>query len=299
MQVSISSLIICMLSGILMMSRIHAYHSCFAKPARSFGSRISMARNKEAPSNPVVVVTGASRGIGRAIALALGDAGCKVVINYAANSASADAVVNEILQRSGDKGAQAIALRANCGNPDEVNTMFSQVAEKFGPVDILVNNAGITRDMLAMMMKPKDFTDVIDLNLNGVFYCSQAAFTTSMMRQKRGRIVNIASIVGQIGNPGQANYAAAKGGVLGMTKALAKELGGRGITVNAVCPGFIDSDMTKELNKENILPLIPLKRFGTPEEVAGLVKFLALDPAAGYITGHSFNVDGGLAIGAT
>lgn len=130
MQVSFSSLVICMLSVILMMSRIHAYHSCFAKPARSFGSRISMARNKEVPSNPVAVVTGASRGIGRAIALALGDAGCKVVINYAANSASADAVANEILQRSGDKGAQAIALRANCGNPDEVNTMFSQVAEK-------------------------------------------------------------------------------------------------------------------------------------------------------------------------
>jgi 3-oxoacyl-[acyl-carrier protein] reductase len=162
-----------------------------------------------------------------------------------------------------------------------------------------VNNAGITKDMLAMMMKPTDFTDVIDLNLNGVFFCSQTAFINSMMTQKRGRIVNIASIVGQIGNPGQANYAAAKGGVIGMTRALAKEFGGRGVTVNAVCPGFIESDMTKELNKDTILPMIPMKRFGKPEEVAGLVKFLALDPAAAYITGHCFNVDGGLAIGAT
>lgn len=150
-----------------------------------------------------------------------------------------------------------------------------------------------------MMMKPKDFTDVIDINLNGVFYCSQSAVTTSMMSQKIGRIINLASIVGQIGNPGQANYAAAKGGVIGMTKSMAKELGSRGICVNAVCPGFIESDMTKELNKELYLPSIPLKRFGTPEEVAGLVKFLALDPAAAYITGHCFNVDGGMAIGAT
>lgn len=153
--------------------------------------------------------------------------------------------------------------------------------------------------MLTMMMQPTDFTDVIDLNLNGVFYCSQAAFTGSMMGKKLGRIVNVASIVGQIGNPGQANYAAAKGGVIGMTRAMAKEFGGRGITVNAVCPGFIDSDMTKDLAKETILPMIPLKRFGTPEEVAGLVKFLAVEPAGAYMTGHCFNVDGGLAIGAT
>ena len=173
------------------------------------------------------------------------------------------------------------------------------INQQLGPVDILVNNAGITRDMLTMMMKPSDFTDVIDLNLNGVFFCAQAAFTSSMMGQKRGRIINVASIVGQIGNPGQANYAAAKGGVIGMTRALAKEFGGRGICVNAVCPGFIDSDMTKDLDKTTILPNIPLKRFGQPEEVAGLVRFLAMDPAAGYMTGHCLNVDGGLAIGAT
>ena len=149
------------------------------------------------------------------------------------------------------------------------------------------------------MMQPKDFTDVIDVNLNGVFFCAQAAFTGYMMGQKRGRIINVASIVGQIGNPGQANYAAAKGGVIGMTRALAKEFGGRGICVNAVCPGFIESDMTKDLNKESLLPFIPLKRFGEPEEVAGLVRFLALDPAGAYMTGHCFNIDGGMAIGAT
>ena len=162
-----------------------------------------------------------------------------------------------------------------------------------------MNNAGITRDMLAILMKPSDFQDVINLNLNGVFYCSKAAFKGSMMGLRRGKIINIASIVGQIGNPGQINYAAAKGGVLAMTKSMAKEFSSRNVCVNAICPGFIESDMTKNLKKESILPSIPLKRFGTPEEVAGMVKFLALDPAADYITGHSFNVDGGLAIGST
>lgn len=150
-------------------------------------------------------------------------------------------------------------------------------------------------------MNRQDFSDVINLNLNGVFYCSQAVFSSSMMRNKQGRIINIASIVGQIGNVGQANYAAAKAGVLGLTKSLAKEYSSRKVCVNAVCPGFIDSDMTSEgkVKKEALLPLIPLQRFGTPEEVASLVTFLALDPAGGYMTGHTFNIDGGAAIGAT
>lgn len=251
------------------------------------------------PPNPVAVVTGASRGIGKAIALALGDAGCKVIVNYASSDAAANEVVEEIKTRGAEKGGTALAIKANIGDPEEVQMMMTRAGEELGNVDILVNNAGITNDMLVMMMKPNDFTKVIDLNLNGVFYASQAAFLSSMMGQKRGRIINVASIVGQIGNPGQANYAAAKGGVIGMTRAMAKEFGGRGVNVNAVCPGFIESDMTAELDKTAILPNIPLKRFGTPDEVAGLVKFLATDPAAGYITGHCFNVDGGLAIGAT
>jgi len=257
-------------------------------------------KKKEMPANPIAVVTGASRGIGKAVALALGDAGCKVIVNYASNEAMALEVVEEIKARTATNGGTAVAIKANIGNVQEIQAMFGKVVNEIGPVDILVNNAGITKDMLAMMMKPEDFTGVIDVNLNGVFFCSQAAFMSSMMGQKRGRIINLASIVGQIGNPGQANYAAAKGGVIGMTRALAKEFGGRGVTVNAVCPGFIDSDMTKDLpNKEDILKTIPMKRFGTPEEVAGLVRFLATDPAASYMTGHCYNVDGGLAIGAT
>eukprot|EP00596_Hydrurales_sp_CCMP1899_P002354 CAMPEP_0119033668 /NCGR_PEP_ID=MMETSP1177-20130426/722_1 /TAXON_ID=2985 /ORGANISM="Ochromonas sp, Strain CCMP1899" /LENGTH=266 /DNA_ID=CAMNT_0006990589 /DNA_START=129 /DNA_END=929 /DNA_ORIENTATION=+ len=264
------------------------------------GQMKMMARKKkEMPANPIAVVTGASRGIGRAIAFALADAGCKVIVNYSSNEEAALEVCEEIKVRSGEKGAVGIPFKCNVGDNVAIQAMFQQISEEVGPVDVLVNNAGITRDMLTMMMKPTDFTDVIDLNLNGVFFCTQAAFLGSMMGQKRGRIINVASIVGQIGNPGQANYAAAKGGVIGMTRALAKEFGGRGICVNAVCPGFIESDMTKDLNKEALLPFIPLKRFGTPEEVAGLVKFLATDPAGGYMTGHCFNVDGGMAIGAT
>lgn len=162
-----------------------------------------------------------------------------------------------------------------------------------------MNNAGITRDKLTRSMTRSDFTDVIDLNLSGVFYCSQAVFSSSMMRNKQGRIINIASIVGQVGNIGQSNYAAAKGGVLGLTKSLAKEFAARQVCVNAVCPGFIESDMTSALHDATLVKSIPLQRFGTPDEVASLVKFLALDPAGAYMTGHTFNIDGGVAIGAT
>jgi len=177
--------------------------------------------------------------------------------------------------------------------------MFDEAVEKFGTVDVLVNNAGITRDTLVMRMKPEQWQDVIDINLTGVFYCTQAFFKVAS-KKRTGRIVNISSVVGQIGNPGQANYAAAKGGVIGMTYANAKEFAARGITVNAVCPGYIESDMTKVLDKEyldQVSGVIPLKRLGKPDEVAGLTRYLALDPSADYITGHTFNIDGGIGIG--
>jgi 3-oxoacyl-[acyl-carrier protein] reductase len=178
--------------------------------------------------------------------------------------------------------------------------MFDAVVEHYGTVDVLINNAGITRDTLVLRMKPEQWQSVIDTNLSGVFYCTQAFFKLAS-KKRTGRIINISSVVGQIGNPGQANYAAAKGGVLGLTKANAKEFSSRGITVNAICPGFIESDMTKVLDAEYLKQVsegIPLKRLGKPEEVAGMTRFLAIDPAADYITGHTFNVDGGIAIGA-
>lgn len=247
---------------------------------------------------PVVLVTGASRGIGKAIALEMGKNGCKVAVNYAASADAAEAVCAEIKAMGGT--ADAIAFKANVGDPDEIATLFKEVTEAFGGCDVLVNNAGITKDGLVMRMKPKQWQDVIDLNLSGVFYCSQAAFKT-MMKKRTGRIVNLSSVVGLFGNPGQANYAAAKGGVAGLTMSNAKEFAARGITVNCVCPGFIDSDMTQELPEEYIETVkkqIPLGRFGTVEEVAGLVRYLAIDPSSAYITGHSFTVDGGIAIGA-
>jgi 3-oxoacyl-[acyl-carrier protein] reductase len=178
--------------------------------------------------------------------------------------------------------------------------MFDKIVEEFGTCDVLINNAGITRDTLVMRMKPEQWSAVIDTNLSGVFYCTQAFFKVASKKRK-GRVINMSSVVGQIGNPGQANYAAAKAGVLGMTKANAKEFAARGITVNAICPGFIESDMTAVLDEEYLKTVsegIPLKRLGKPEEVAGMTRFLALDPAADYITGHVFNVDGGIAIGA-
>ncbi|HIK56255.1 MAG TPA: 3-oxoacyl-[acyl-carrier-protein] reductase [Synechococcales cyanobacterium M55_K2018_004] len=237
----------------------------------------------------VAVVTGASRGIGRAIALALAAEGAKVVVNYASSGTAADAVVGEIAAM----GEEAIALQADVSQNDQVDALFNAVMDKWGRIDVLVNNAGITRDTLMLRMKPEDWSAVIDLNLTGVFLCTKAA-SKVMLKQKSGRIVNITSVVGLMGNPGQTNYSAAKAGVIGLTKAVAKELASRGITVNAVAPGFIATDMTHDLKADDILKFIPLARFGQPEEVAGLVRFLAADPAAAYITGQVINVDGGM-----
>mmetsp|Transcript_18672 Transcript_18672/g.22918 ORF Transcript_18672/g.22918 Transcript_18672/m.22918 type:complete len:298 (-) Transcript_18672:464-1357(-) len=243
----------------------------------------------------VCIVTGASRGLGRAIALELGKNGCKVVVNYAGSEDRALAVVEEVKALGGD----AIAVQADCSKPEDIEAMFATTKETYGTCDVLVNNAGITKDGLVMRMKPQQWQDVIDINLSGVFYCTKEFFKLAA-KKRTGRIINISSVVGQFGNPGQANYAAAKGGVIGLTMSNAKEFSARNITVNCVCPGFIASDMTAELSDEyleKVSEMIPLKRLGKPEEVAGMTRFLALDPAADYITGHCFNVDGGIAIG--
>ncbi|MEH2162336.1 MAG: 3-oxoacyl-[acyl-carrier-protein] reductase [Nostoc sp.] len=238
----------------------------------------------------VAIVTGASRGIGRAIAIELATQGAIAVVNYANSSAAAEAVVTEITAA----GGEAIAIQADVSKSDQVDILVNTVMEKFKRVDILVNNAGITRDTLLLRLKPEDWQAVIDLNLTGVFLCTRAA-SKIMLKQRSGRIINITSVAGQMGNPGQSNYSAAKAGVIGFTKSVAKELATRGITVNAVAPGFIATDMTSDLkNPEDILKYIPLGRFGQPEEVAGMVRFLAADAAANYITGQVFNVDGGM-----
>jgi 3-oxoacyl-[acyl-carrier protein] reductase len=237
----------------------------------------------------VAIVTGASRGIGRAIALQLAQVGARVVVNYASSSGAADELVSQIAST----GGEAISVKADVSQSDEIDALFSTVMDKWGRVDILVNNAGITRDALLLRMKLEDWQATIDTNLTGVFLCTRVA-SKIMLKQKSGRIINIASVAGQIGNPGQANYSAAKAGVIGFTKTVAKELASRGITVNAVAPGFIATDMTNDLKVEGILQFIPLGRYGQPEDIAGMVKFLAADPAAAYITGQTFNVDGGM-----
>lgn len=237
----------------------------------------------------VAIVTGASRGIGRATALALASEGAKVAVNYANSSGAADAVVAEIA----GQGGEALALQANVAEADQVDALFKTVLDKWGRADVLVNNAGITRDTLLLRMKPEDWQAVINLNLTGVYLCTRAV-SKVMLKQRSGRIINIASVAGQMGNPGQANYSAAKAGVIGFTKTVAKEMASRGVTVNAVAPGFIATDMTEGLESEEILKFIPLGRYGQPEEVAGMIRFLAADPAGAYITGQVFNVDGGM-----
>ncbi|WP_241475016.1 3-oxoacyl-[acyl-carrier-protein] reductase [Priestia flexa] len=239
----------------------------------------------------VAVVTGASRGIGRAIALELGKQGAKVVVNYAGSEAKALEVVDEIK----GYGTDAIAIQANVADADSVQSMIKEAISTFGSLDILVNNAGVTRDNLLMRMKEDEWDDVLSTNLKGVFLCTKAA-TRQMMKQRHGRIINISSIVGVSGNAGQANYVAAKAGVIGLTKTSAKELASRNITVNAVAPGFIATDMTDELPeqvKAEMLKQIPLASFGDPQDIANIVSFLATD-ASRYITGQTIHVDGGM-----
>lgn len=241
---------------------------------------------------PVSIVTGASRGIGKSIALALGAAGGRVLVNYARSSKEAD----DVAQQIEDLGGSAIVVGGDVSKQEDVDAVIKAAVEKWGAIDILVNNAGITRDNLVMRMKKPQWDDVIALNLTGVFLCTQAAAKV-MLKQRKGRIINISSIVGASGNFGQANYAAAKAGVIGFTKSVAREYAPRGITVNAIAPGFIASDMTQGLSPEIVTKLmstIPMARYGTPEEVAGAVKYLALDPSALYITGQVLHINGGM-----
>lgn len=237
------------------------------------------------------LVTGASRGIGRAIALRLAELGANLVLNYNKSLSSIEEVVKEIES----KGGKAIAIQGDVSIFEEAEKIVKAAVINFGSLDILVNNAGITKDGLLLRMKEDDFDRVISVNLKGAFNCIRHA-SPIMLKQKSGRIVNISSVVGITGNAGQVNYAAAKAGIIGMTKATAKELASRGITVNAVAPGFIQTDMTEELSdkvKETLIGNIPLKKLGTAKDVANLVAFL-VDEDSLYITGQVINVDGGM-----
>jgi 3-oxoacyl-[acyl-carrier protein] reductase len=241
----------------------------------------------------VALVTGAGRGIGRAIALQLANAGTRVAINYNASAAAAEALVAEIAE----SGGEALAIKADISRLEEATALVEQVLAQWGQLDILVNNAGITRDNLLLRMKEDEWDRVIEVNLKGCFNCCKAAIRP-MSRARQGSIINIASVVGLRGNAGQANYAAAKAGIIGLTRSLAREMGSRGIRVNAVAPGFIDTDMTSVLPaqlKERMLEAIPLGRVGTGDDVARLVEFLAGSGAA-YITGQVIAVDGGMSI---
>jgi len=241
----------------------------------------------------VAVVTGGSRGIGRAVCEKLASLGAAVAFSYAGNETAA----RETREALEAMGVRVLALRADVGDGEAVRAFFEQVLETFGRIDILVNNAGITRDNLAVRMKEEDFDSVLETNLKGAFLCCKAA-ARPMMKQRSGRIINLASVVALRGNAGQANYCASKAGIIGMTKALARELGGRGITVNAIAPGFIETDMTAKLPeaaKQAMVASIPLARAGRPGDVAEAAAFLAGDGAA-YITGQVLRVDGGMAM---
>ncbi|MBS4177155.1 3-oxoacyl-[acyl-carrier-protein] reductase [Lederbergia citrea] len=237
------------------------------------------------------IVTGASRGIGREIAIFLAKEGADVVVNYSGSEEKANETVSEIIAM----GRKAFAFKCNVGDADSVQEMVKETINQFGKLDILVNNAGITRDNLLMRMKESEWDDVININLKGVFLCTKAV-SRQMMKQRSGKIINIASIVGVIGNPGQANYVAAKAGVIGLTKTSARELSARGITVNAIAPGFISTDMTDQLPedvKNTMLQQIPLGKFGDAADIAKVALFLASDDA-NYMTGQTLHVDGGM-----
>ena len=239
----------------------------------------------------VAVVTGGGRGIGRAIAARFAEEGANVVISYRSNDAAAE----ETAQKVRDAGAKCEIFKGDVASPEDVQALFAGVSDAFGRVDILVNNAGITRDNLMMRMKEDEFDEVLRTNLKGTYLCTRAALRP-MVRARWGRIVNVGSVVGLVGNAGQANYAASKAGIIGFTKSVAREVAQRGITVNAVAPGYVETELTGGLPegvKEQILAQVPSGRFGEPEEVAGVVAFLSGE-GGGYITGQTIAVDGGM-----
>lgn len=241
------------------------------------------------------VITGSTRGIGKAIAIKYASLGCNIVINYRSEKDEVNA--RELSDEIGKLGVNTLIVKANIADFEEAKNLVEKAKEKFGKIDILVNNAGITKDNLILRMNESDFDSVINVNLKGSFNCLKAV-TPIMLKQKHGKIINMASVVGVIGNPGQVNYCASKAGVIGMTKSLARELGSKNINVNAIAPGFIDTDMTRVLSedqKKNILSQVPLKRLGLASDIANVAAFLASEDSD-YITGQVIHVDGGMAM---
>ena len=247
--------------------------------------------NTDSLSGKVALITGASRGIGKEIALELSRFGAEVFINYSSSDEKAEEVVNSIT----NSGGKAHKLKFDVSKEDTVSKAFEEIIKINGTIDILINNAGITRDGLLMRMKSEQWDDVLNTNLKGVFLCTKYA-SKFMMKKRSGSIVNISSVVGIIGNPGQANYSAAKAGVIGFTKTCAKEFASRGINVNAIAPGFIETEMTEKLNTEEILKVIPLGKLGSCTQIANLVSFLVSSDAGRYITGQTISIDGGMSI---
>ena len=247
--------------------------------------------NTESLSGKVALITGASRGIGKEIALELSNSGAEVIINYSSSDQKAEEVVN-LIKKSGGKVHK---LKFDVSKEESVSAAFEEIIKINGTIDILVNNAGITQDGLLMRMKSEQWDDVLNTNLKGVFLCTKYA-SKFMLKKRSGKIINISSIVGIIGNPGQANYSAAKAGVIGFTKTCAKEFASRGINVNAIAPGFIETEMTENLNNEEIIKAIPLGKLGSCSQIAKLVLFLVSSDSGSYITGQTISIDGGMSI---
>ena len=247
--------------------------------------------NTKSLSGKVALITGASRGIGREIAFELSNLGSEVIINYSSSDKKAEEVVNAIT----NSGGKAHKLKFDVSDEESVSSAFEEIIKINGSIDILINNAGITRDGLLMRMKEEQWDDVLNTNLKGVFLCTKYA-SKFMLKKRSGKIVNISSVVGLIGNPGQANYSAAKAGIIGLTKTCAKEFASRGINVNAIAPGFIETEMTETLNNEEIKKAIPLGKLGSCSQIANLISFLVSSEAGNYITGQTISIDGGMNI---